>query len=79
MKLMMFEKGRGFALGVVEGQSVIDVGAADQSAPRDIKAVIAGGAAALTPLKMAAIKAPASAKLALASVKPALPIANPPK
>ena len=29
MKLMMFEKGSGTALGLVEGDSVIDIAAAD--------------------------------------------------
>ena len=33
MKLMMFEKGKGVALGLVEGKTVIDLGAADPSLP----------------------------------------------
>ena len=47
--------------------------------PRDMLALIAGGAAAQAAVKTAAAKAPASARLALAAIKPALPIARPPK
>jgi acylpyruvate hydrolase len=79
MKLMMFEKGGGAALGVVEGSSVIDLAAADASLHKDLAALIAAGPSALAGVKAAAAKAPASAKLALSSVKAALPIARPPK
>ena len=43
MKLMMFEKGKGAALGLVEGKTVIDLGAADASLPKDLKSLIAAG------------------------------------
>lgn len=79
MKLMMFEKGKSAALGVVEGEHVVDIGAADPSAPKDLLGVIAAGASGLAAVKVAASKAPQSARLALKSVKPALPIAHPPK
>jgi 2-keto-4-pentenoate hydratase/2-oxohepta-3-ene-1,7-dioic acid hydratase in catechol pathway len=79
MKLMMFEKTSGAALGLVEGTSVIDLAAADASLPKDLAALIAAGPAALGKAKAAAAKAPAAAKLPLASVKAALPIARPPK
>jgi 2-keto-4-pentenoate hydratase/2-oxohepta-3-ene-1,7-dioic acid hydratase in catechol pathway len=79
MKLMMFEKAGGAALGLVEGASVIDLAAADASLPKDLAALIAAGPAALGKAKAAAAKAPAAAKLPLASVKAALPIARPPK
>jgi acylpyruvate hydrolase len=79
MKLMMFEKGGGAALGLVEGESVIDLGAADASLPKDLAGLIAAGPDALTKAKAAAGKAPASAKLALGAVKPALPFARPDK
>ena len=75
MKLMMFEKGKGVALGLVDGKSVIDLGAADPSLPKDLRSLIAAGPSALGAVKAAAAKAPASAKLALDAVKPALPIA----
>jgi 2-keto-4-pentenoate hydratase/2-oxohepta-3-ene-1,7-dioic acid hydratase in catechol pathway len=79
MKLMMFEKGGGTALGAVEGASVVDLAAGDASVPRDLAALIAAGPTGLASVKAAAAKAPAAAKLALSSVKAALPIARPPK
>jgi acylpyruvate hydrolase len=79
MKLMMFAKGKGAALGLVEGKSVIDLGAADPSLPKDLKSLITAGSSALAAVKAAAAKAPASAKLALDAVKPALPIDPPAK
>ncbi|MBO0766180.1 MAG: fumarylacetoacetate hydrolase family protein [Hyphomicrobiaceae bacterium] len=79
MKLMMFEKGNGTALGLVEGTTVIDLAAVDASLPRDLAGLIATGPGSLAKVKAAAAKAPASAKLALSSVKAALPIARPPK
>jgi acylpyruvate hydrolase len=74
MKLMMFEKGKGTALGLVEGKWVIDLTAADASLPKDLKSLIAAGPGAIAAVKTAASKAPASARLALDAVKPALPI-----
>ena len=79
MKLMMFEKGKGAALGLVEGKSVIDLGAADPSLPKDLMGLIAAGPRALTSAKATAGNAPASAKLALDAVKAALPIDPPAK
>ena len=74
MRLMMFEKGKGAALGLVEGKSMVDLAAADAALPKDLKSLIAAGAAALGAVKTAAAKAPVSAKMALDPVKPALPI-----
>ena len=74
MKLMMFERGKSAALGLVEGKSVVDLGAADASLPKDLKGLIAAGSSALASVKTAAGKAPASAKLGLDAVKAALPI-----
>jgi acylpyruvate hydrolase len=79
MKLMMFEKSGGPTLGLVEGDSVMDLAAADASLPKDLASLIAAGPSALAGVKAAAGKAPASAKLPLKSVKAALPIARPPK
>jgi len=79
MKLMMFEKGKGAALGLVEGETVIDLGAADPSLPKSLEALIAAGPGALASAKAAAAKAPAAAKLMLGTVKPALPVARPAK
>ena len=79
MKLMMFQKGAGASLGVVDGDHVIDLAATDASLPKTLLALIEAGPAALAAVKAAAAKAPPSAKLPLASVEPALPIARPPK
>jgi acylpyruvate hydrolase len=83
MKLMMFEKAGGPALGPslgqVDGDSVIDLAVADASLPKDLATLIAAGPSALASVKAAAGKAPASAKLPLQSVKAALPIARPSK
>ncbi len=79
MKLMMFQKDGGAALGLVDGKSVIDLGAADPALPKDMLSVIESGVSALDAIERAAAKAPASARLALDNVKPALPIAKPPK
>src|SRR5262245_26127086 len=74
MRLMMFERGKDRALGLVEGKSVIDLAALEASLPKDLKSLIAAGPNALEGVKVAAAKAPASAKLGLDKVKPALPI-----
>jgi 2-keto-4-pentenoate hydratase/2-oxohepta-3-ene-1,7-dioic acid hydratase in catechol pathway len=79
MKLMMFEKGGGAALGLVEGETVIDLGAADASLPKDLTGLIAAGPDALAKVKAMAAKAPASAKTMLGTVKPALPFPKPEK
>jgi 2-keto-4-pentenoate hydratase/2-oxohepta-3-ene-1,7-dioic acid hydratase in catechol pathway len=79
MKLMTFAKGGRTALGLVDGDTVIDLAAADASLPADMLALIEAGPSAMDKVQAAAAKAPASAKLALASVIPALPIARPPK
>jgi 2-keto-4-pentenoate hydratase/2-oxohepta-3-ene-1,7-dioic acid hydratase in catechol pathway len=76
---MMFSKGGSDRLGVVDGDQVVDVAAADAGAPKDLLAVIQGGASALAKVKAAAAAAPSSAKSALSSVTPALPIARPPQ
>ena len=54
MKLMMFQKGGGVALGLVDGKTVIDLGAADPSLPRDLRSLILAGASALAAVKAAA-------------------------
>jgi len=74
MKLMMFERGKGAALGLLEGRSVIDLAAIEAALPKDLKSLIAAPPSALDRVKAVAAAAPATAKLALDSVKPALPI-----
>ena len=79
MKLMMFQKGKSAALGLVEGKTVIDLGVADPSLPKELHGLIAAGLNSLTAVKAAAANAPASARFVLAAMKPALPLANPAK
>ena len=79
MKLMMFQRGKSTALGLVERKAVIDLGIADPALPRDLKSLVAAGPDALVAAKAAAANAPASARFVLDAMKPALPIANPPK
>ncbi|MEZ5857024.1 MAG: fumarylacetoacetate hydrolase family protein [Hyphomicrobiaceae bacterium] len=79
MKLMMFENGQGSVLGVVDGDTVVDLSAADDSLPRTLLGLIGVGPGVMAAVKTAAAKAPASAKTPLAKAKPALPIARPPK
>jgi 2-keto-4-pentenoate hydratase/2-oxohepta-3-ene-1,7-dioic acid hydratase in catechol pathway len=72
MKLMMFKKGTGAALGVVDGDSLIDVSGTTAT----LQQVIEGGPSALAAIKAAAAK---GARQPLSAVKPALPIARPGK
>jgi acylpyruvate hydrolase len=79
MKLMTFAKDGRTALGLVDGDSVIDLASADPGLPKDLQSLIEAGPSALASVRAAAGRAPASAKHAVPSVKPALPIARPPK
>ena len=74
MKLMMFEKGSGAALGLVENSALVDLAAADATLPKDLHALMQAGTRALTAAKAAAATIPASARLPLDTVKPSLPI-----
>ena len=73
MRLMMLQKSGGTALGLVESDMVVDLAAAGLKEPHTLLGAINGGAAALEAIKSAAAKAPACARHAFASVKPALP------
>src|SRR5262245_3303944 len=79
MRLMMFATDKGVAQGAVDGKSVIDLGVADPSLPKSLKALIAAGPGALAAAKTAIGQAQAAAKRALDGVKPALPIDPPGK
>jgi 2-keto-4-pentenoate hydratase/2-oxohepta-3-ene-1,7-dioic acid hydratase in catechol pathway len=79
MKLMTFAKDGRTALGLVDGDSVIDLGSADAGLPKDMLSLIEAGPSALANVRTTAARAPASSKHALGSVTPALPIARPPK
>lgn len=79
MKLMMFKRGWDTRLGLVEGDTVIDVAAADPTLPADLLGLIQAGDWAIEKLRAIPPKAPASAKSRLSELEPALPIARPPK
>ncbi|MEQ9172260.1 MAG: fumarylacetoacetate hydrolase family protein [Rhodospirillales bacterium] len=79
MRLMMFEASGGPRLGVVDGDKVIDVAAADPALPKTMLALIKAGPEALARVAAAVKGAGAGAVLALKDVKPALPIERPGK
>lgn len=79
MKLMMFKRGWDARLGLIDGETVIDVAAADPSLPADLLGFIQAGDWAMSRLRAIPANTPASARLPLASLEPALPIARPPK
>ncbi|MEZ5907923.1 MAG: fumarylacetoacetate hydrolase family protein [Hyphomicrobiaceae bacterium] len=79
MKLMVFEKAGGIALGVVQGNEVVDLSAVDPALPRDVGALAAGGETMLARVKEAAASAPATARHQIAELKPALPVTRPGK
>lgn len=79
MKIVGFQANNGVRLGVVEGDSVIDLQAVDANLPTDLGEVLRRGNGDLKPLADLAKKAPASARLPLAGLKYALPVARPGK
>jgi 2-keto-4-pentenoate hydratase/2-oxohepta-3-ene-1,7-dioic acid hydratase in catechol pathway len=79
MKIVGFQANNGVRLGVVEGDSVIDLQAVDASVPGDLGEVLRRGNGDLKPLADLAKKAPASARLPLTGLKYALPVARPGK
>jgi len=79
MKIVGFEANKSMRLGVVEGDTVVDLQAVDAALPSDLGEVLRRGNGDLKPLANLAKKAPASARVALAGLKYALPVANPGK
>lgn len=79
MKLMMFENDGPARLGVVEGESVIDVAMCDPSLPSTLHGLIEAGDGALDRVASAIETASEAEKLLLSSVRPALPIKRPGK
>ena len=69
MKIVGFESGNAGHLGVVEGDQVIDLQAADSSAPTDLGEWLRRGNGDLSALRELAKKAPASARRPLAGLK----------
>jgi 2-keto-4-pentenoate hydratase/2-oxohepta-3-ene-1,7-dioic acid hydratase in catechol pathway len=79
MKIVGFESGNGPRLGVVEGDSVVDLQAVDANVPADLGEVLRRGNGDLKPLADLAKKAPAAARRPLAGLNYALPVARPGK
>ena len=79
MKIVGFQANNGVRLGVVEGDSVIDLQAVDASVPGDLGEYLRAHNGDLKPLAALAAKAPAAARLPLAGLKFALPVARPGK
>ena len=78
MKIVSFED-KGRRLGVVEGDNVIDLQAADAGAPNELGAWLRRGNGDLKALADLAMNAPASARRPLSGLAFALPVANPGK
>jgi acylpyruvate hydrolase len=79
MKLVGFEKDKALRLGVVEGDSVIDLQAADPRVPADLGLWLKDNDGDLAPLADVARRAPASARRPLPGLAFALPVARPGK
>ena len=79
MKIVGFEANNALRLGVIEGDEVIDLQAADAQAPNDLGEWLRRGNGDLKPLADLAKKAPASARRPLKGLKYALPVARPGK
>jgi 2-keto-4-pentenoate hydratase/2-oxohepta-3-ene-1,7-dioic acid hydratase in catechol pathway len=79
MKIVGFEANNDMRLGVVEGDSVIDIQAVDANVPGDLGEYLRKNNGDLAPLADIARKAPASARRPLAGLTFALPVARPGK
>ena len=78
MKIVNFETANGIRMGVVDGDSVIDVQAADPKLPNELGAFLRANGD-MKALAETVKKAPASARIPLAGLKYALPVTNPGK
>ncbi|MDP2410964.1 MAG: fumarylacetoacetate hydrolase family protein [Pseudolabrys sp.] len=79
MKIVGFEDNNSVRLGVVDGDSVIDIQAVDASVPGDLGDYLRKSNGDLSALADIAKKAPASARRPLAGLKYAMPVARPGK
>jgi acylpyruvate hydrolase len=79
MKIVGFESNGELRLGVVDGDQVIDLKAADDNAPTDLTEWLARHDGDLKPLAELAKRAPAGARKPLKGLKYALPVATPAK
>jgi 2-keto-4-pentenoate hydratase/2-oxohepta-3-ene-1,7-dioic acid hydratase in catechol pathway len=78
MKIVNFHTANGIRMGVVDGDSVIDVQAADAKLPNELGAFLRANGD-MKALAAAVKNAPASAKVPLKGLKFAMPVANPGK
>jgi acylpyruvate hydrolase len=79
MKIASFAANGELHLGVVEGDQVIDVNAADKTLPTDLGELLSRTKGDLSAIKDAAKRAPASARRPLAGLKFGLPVGKPGK
>jgi acylpyruvate hydrolase len=79
MKIVSFQTNNGVRLGVVEGDTVIDIQSVDHKVPGDLGEFLRANNGDLKPLAELAKKAPAGARLPLAGLKFALPVPHPGK
>lgn len=79
MKIVGFEQDKQLRLGVVQGDSVVDLQAVDSRLPANLAEILEATNGDLSSLADLAKKAPASAHRALADIKYALPVARPGK
>jgi acylpyruvate hydrolase len=79
MRIVGFEGNNGLRLGVVEGDSVVDLQAVDANLPSDLGEVLRRTNGDLRPLADLVKKASAAARRALAGLAFALPVARPGK
>ncbi|MEZ5788968.1 MAG: fumarylacetoacetate hydrolase family protein [Xanthobacteraceae bacterium] len=79
MKIVGFEGDAGLRLGIVEGDQVIDLQAADASLPRDLGTLLAQTNGDWGALRNLVARAPASARRPLQGLRYALPVARPGK
>ena len=79
MKIVGFESNNSVRLGIVDGDTVIDLQTADANLPGDLGEVLRRSDGDLKPLAALARNAPASASRPLAGLKFVLPVARPGK
>jgi acylpyruvate hydrolase len=79
MKIVGFKGQDGRRLGVVEGDQLIDLQAADPKAPRDLGQWLNQSKGDLSPIADLAKRAPASARVPLTTITYSLPVAAPGK
>jgi 2-keto-4-pentenoate hydratase/2-oxohepta-3-ene-1,7-dioic acid hydratase in catechol pathway len=79
MKIVRFEANNNLRLGVVDGDSVVDLQAVDGNVPDDLAEVLRRSNGDLSSISALAKKVPASARRPLDGLKYALPVAHPGK